>query len=84
MEENRVHVGAAETVFIPARKAWKMATESVWAKWYVFANGGGIGEVLMGVGAAYEGAVVPGGEDIQAWNRSKLAELQKELDFMAL
>lgn len=61
-----------------------MAAESVWAKWYVFANGGGIGEALVGVGAAYEWAIVPEGENVQAWDRSKLAELQKELGFVLL
>jgi hypothetical protein len=84
VEENHVRGGAAETVFIPAEKARKMAAESVWTKWYVFANGGGIGEVLMGVGRAYEWAVVPEDEDLQAWDKSKLAGLDKELGFVVV
>jgi len=80
VEESLVHVGAAETVFIPAGKAWRMAAESIWAK----ANGGGIGEVMMAMGGAYEWAVVPECEDVKAWDRSKLAGLEKELDFVTL
>jgi hypothetical protein len=85
VEENRVRVGAAETVFIPAVKAWKTAAaDSIWAKWYVFANGGGIGELLMGVGTPYEWAVVPESEGVQAWDRSKLAGMEKELGFVVV
>jgi hypothetical protein len=84
VEENHGRVGAAETIFIPAGKAWKMAAESVWTKWYVSANDGGIGEVLMGVGRAYDWPVVPEDEDPQAWGKSKLAGLDKELGFVVI
>jgi hypothetical protein len=78
VKENHVRVSAAETVFIPGWKAWRMVAESVWAKWYIFANGSGIGEVMMGVGGAYEWAVVGEGGDVRAWDRGKFAGLQKE------
>jgi len=78
VEGERVRVGATETVFVPAGKAWRMGAESVWAKWYVFANGGGIGEVMIGVGMPYEWAVVPEVEDVKGWDRSKLAALERE------
>ena len=39
---------------------------------------------MMGVGGAYEWAVVPEGGDVRAWDRGKLASLQKELSFVVL
>jgi hypothetical protein len=61
-----------------------MAAESAWAKCYVFANGSGIGETMIGVGTTYERTTVPEDEDIKASDRSKLAGLEKELDFVVL
>jgi hypothetical protein len=49
-----------------------MAAENVWASWYIFANGGGIGEVIAGSGTAGEWAVVPENKDVQAWDKAAL------------
>jgi hypothetical protein len=61
-----------------------MIADSVWAKWYVFANGGGIGEVMVSDVATCECAMVPQDGEVQAWDRSKLTELEMELGFIVL
>jgi len=81
VEGDMVRVGAAETVFVPAGKAWSMAVESIWEKWYVFANRGGIGEVMIGVGENYEWAVVPQVGDVGQLDKAKFEGLQDELGF---
>ncbi|OBT56974.1 hypothetical protein VE04_02566 [Pseudogymnoascus sp. 24MN13] len=79
---NQTIVGSMETVFIPAESEWRCAVHSVAAKYYVFANGGGIGEVLTGTGSPFEWVVVPEAGDLTGWDEKQLEGLQKELEFV--
>lgn len=74
-------VGSMETVFIPAGAEWRCAADSVAVKYYVFANGGGIGEVLTKTGSPFQWAVVPEAGDVCGWDEKQLEGLQKELQF---
>lgn len=70
---------AAETTFVPSATSWSIAAESVYTRSYIFADGGGMGEVLTSLGSAYEGIMVPsepGEADV-----SKLKALESELGF---
>jgi hypothetical protein len=53
----------------------------VFAKVYIFANGGGLGEVSQRVGQQYEFAVVPEESDIKSWKVEDLNGLQQDLKF---
>lgn len=77
-------VGAMETVFVPAGVEWRCAADSVAVKYYVFANGGGIGEVLTKTGSPFEWAVVPEAGDVSGWDEKQLDDLQKELEFVII
>lgn len=70
---------AGETMFVPAGTSWKVDAESRFAKSYVFANGGGIGEVLSSVGEAYESPGVP--DDAVSFDEGKLKGLEGTLGF---
>lgn len=72
---------AGETTFIPAGTAFSFGAETVFAKAYFFANGGGVGEVLTSVGDNYEVAVVPEEKDLKTWDADKLKTLSSELGF---
>jgi hypothetical protein len=54
----------------------------VYARAYVFANGGGIGEILQSLGSKYEFPSVP--TDAVAWDESKLKALESELRFAVI
>ncbi|KAL5317715.1 hypothetical protein ACEPPN_014813 [Leptodophora sp. 'Broadleaf-Isolate-01'] len=79
-----------ETVFVPAGAEWMFSAQSRYARCYVFANGGGVGEVMTRVGREWsEPGVQPevgaevlvegkegGGEETQ---REKIRGLEGEL-----
>ncbi|KAK0110721.1 hypothetical protein ONS96_002320 [Cadophora gregata f. sp. sojae] len=69
-----------ETVFVPAGSEWTVQPESRFARWYVFANGGGIGEVLASVGIAYELPGVP--DEAVGFDGGKVKGLEGELGFV--
>ncbi|KAH7409158.1 RmlC-like cupin domain-containing protein [Cadophora sp. MPI-SDFR-AT-0126] len=71
---------ANETVFVPAGLTWSVKAESRFARWYVFANGGGIGEVLTGVGSAYEFPGVP--DKAMGFEVGRVKGLEAELGFV--
>ncbi|TVY82325.1 Quercetin 2,3-dioxygenase [Lachnellula suecica] len=77
-----VSTTAGETTFVPAGTKWSFGVSSTYARAYVFANGGGIGEVLTSVGSKYESPIVPG--ETAAWDESKLKTLEAELKFAVL
>jgi len=70
-----------ETTFIPAGAIWSVEASSVYAKAYVFANGGGFGELLASVGTLYEFEALPQVGEIAAWDESRLKGLEAELRF---
>lgn len=76
---------ANETVFVPAGVAWKVEAESRYAHCYVFANGGGIGEVLTGVGESHKEPGLP--DEVVPWDggaAAKVKNLEKELGFVVV
>ncbi|THV44099.1 hypothetical protein BGAL_0734g00030 [Botrytis galanthina] len=72
--EEEVIAPAGETTFVPAGTKFKVGFETVYARAYVFANGGGIGELLNGLGSVYESVAVPN-EVEGSWDEGKLKEL---------
>jgi mannose-6-phosphate isomerase-like protein (cupin superfamily) len=81
-EQVRATVG--ETVFVPKGTPFTFEAESVAAKFYVFANGGGLGEVLMALGESYTSVVLPESADVKAWDAAKLKDLEAELAFVVV
>ena len=75
-----VKTTVGETAFIPAGTKWSFDVDSVYARAYVFANGGGIGEILTSVGMKYESIIVP--NEASPWEESKLKALEAELKFV--
>ncbi|KAK6612312.1 cupin domain-containing protein [Botrytis cinerea] len=69
---------AGETTFVPAGTKFKVGFETVYARAYVFANGGGIGELLNGLGSVYESVAVPN-EVEGSWDEGKLKELEAKI-----
>ncbi|KAI6715129.1 hypothetical protein JHW43_002366 [Diplocarpon mali] len=71
---------AGETVFVPAGTPFKIAAATRFARAYVFANGGGLGEVLCRVGREYEAPGVP--DESVGWDEGGLKGLEGELGFV--
>jgi hypothetical protein len=79
IDGSEVKTTVGETTFVPAGTKWSFEAESTYARVYVFANGGGIGEVLQSVGSRYDFPTVPA--DAMTWDESKLKVLESELMF---
>jgi mannose-6-phosphate isomerase-like protein (cupin superfamily) len=79
IDGHEVKTTVGETTFVPAGTKWSFEAESVYARAYVFANGGGIGEILQNLGSKYEFPSVP--SDVVAWDESKLKTLERDLKF---
>jgi mannose-6-phosphate isomerase-like protein (cupin superfamily) len=82
IDGSEVKTTVGETTFVPAGTKWSFEAESVYARAYVFANGGGIGEILQSLGSKYEFPSVPA--DAAAWDESKLKTLETELKFAVI
>ena len=82
IDGSEVMTTAGETTFVPAGTKWSFEAESVYARAYVFANGGGVGEVLQSLGSNFDSPGVPA--DAVVWDESKLKALESELKFSAL
>ena len=81
---SEVKTSVGETTFVPAGTKWSFESESVYVRAYVFANGGGVGEILTSLGLKYESAAVPQVGEAEAWEESKLKGLEAELNFTAI
>lgn len=80
IDGNEVLASAGETTFVPAGTKWSFVAESLYAKAYIFANGGGVGEVLSRSGEKFEGLGIPG--DVkQEGVDGKVKALEGELGF---
>jgi mannose-6-phosphate isomerase-like protein (cupin superfamily) len=79
IDGSEVKTTAGETTFVPAGTKWSFDAESVFARAYVFANGGGVGEVLGSAGKKYEFPGVP--NEAESWDECKLKGLESELGF---
>lgn len=75
---------AGETTFLPAGTTWTVEAESVYAKGYVFANGGGYGEAAVAAGEKYDAVTVPQTGDAVSWEESKLKGVESELKFLTI
>jgi quercetin dioxygenase-like cupin family protein len=73
-----------ETTFLPAGTKWSFDAGEVYAQVYVFANGGGLGEILTAVGSKYELAGLPQIGDSIAWDEGKLKSFERDLNFKIL
>lgn len=82
IDGNEALAKAGETTFVPAGSSFTVEAESKYSRAYVFANGGGIGEILTSVGEKYELSAVPG--EAAAWDQSKVKNLETELSFSHL
>ncbi|PBP15725.1 hypothetical protein BUE80_DR013557 [Diplocarpon rosae] len=67
---------AGETVFVPAGTPFRLVAATRYARAYVFANGGGLGEVLCRVGREYEAPGVP--EESVAWGEAGKNKKQQQ------
>jgi hypothetical protein len=84
IDGSEVKTSAGETTFVPAGTKWSFDAESVYARAYVFANGGGVGEVLASLGTKYESAALPQPGDVRTWHEGKLKGLEPELKFIII
>jgi len=78
IEGEKTRVAAGETVFVPAGMKFKIEAESFYSRGYLFANGGGLGEVLMRLGEKFEMVVCPETKDVKTWNEGTLKGMEKE------
>ncbi|KAL3428227.1 cupin domain-containing protein [Phlyctema vagabunda] len=86
VDGSTVKTTANETTFVPAGAKWSLGVESSWARAYIFANGGGVGEVFTTLGSRYELPAVPQlqpGES-EAMDPARLKGLADELKFTVI
>jgi mannose-6-phosphate isomerase-like protein (cupin superfamily) len=79
IDGSEVKTTVGETTFVPAGTSWSFEAESTFARAYIFANGGGIGEILTNVGEKYGFPAVPA--EAAAWDEAKIKGLEAELGF---
>lgn len=82
IDGSEVNTTVGETTFVPAGTSWSFEAESTYARVYVFANGGGVGEILTSVGEKYVFPAVPA--EAGSWDESKLKSLEAELSFVVV
>lgn len=68
-----------ETVYIPAGKDFSFEIMSNLGSAYVFANGGGIVELLVKLGNEYKVPLIP--EQAEVFDNSRITSLEKDLGF---
>lgn len=73
-------LGVGETLFIPAGMEWNFDFASSLAKMYVFANDGGLVELLCKLGTDYAAPVLPG--KALEWDRTSLSTFQQEFGYV--
>jgi mannose-6-phosphate isomerase-like protein (cupin superfamily) len=79
IDGSEVKTTVGETTFVPAGTSWSFEVESTYARVYIFANGGGIGEILTTAGEKYEFPALP--DEAASWEESKIKGLEAELSF---
>ncbi|KAM3078581.1 hypothetical protein ACMFMG_006451 [Clarireedia jacksonii] len=77
--EEKVRVTAGETSFVPAGCRWRVGFGSRWGRVYVFANGGGIGEVMMELGEKYEHVGIPDAVEENGVDKARLEGLKETI-----
>ena len=74
---------AGETIFVPAGFSFSFKMSGAYAGIYVFASGGGVEEMLRGVGQVYDLPVISNAASLEV-DEGKWKRLQRELAFEAL
>ncbi|OJD29142.1 cupin domain-containing protein [Diplodia corticola] len=80
--EDGVSLAADDTVFIPAGEAFEFAFESAFAQMYVFANGGGVAELVMELGRRWEAPGSIPERPMDEWRMERLMALGSERGFV--
>ncbi|KAF5613643.1 acetoacetate ligase [Fusarium tjaetaba] len=75
-------LAAGETGFVPAGCAFRLEPSAAYARAYVFANGGGYGQVLTSLGTLYDDILVPQLDQVKKWTQdiAGIQSLEKETD----
>ena len=84
IDGSEVKTTVGETTFVPAGTKWCFEAQTAYARAYVVANGGGIGEILSTLGTKYELTAVPQIGETTAWEENKLKGLEGELNFTVI
>jgi quercetin dioxygenase-like cupin family protein len=80
IEGKSADLSAMETVYIPAGKEFRFEVTSNLGAAYVFANGGGVVELLVKLGNEYKGILIP--EKAEGFDGERLGGFGKELGFV--
>lgn len=72
-------LSSMETVYIPAGKEFSFEVTSKLGSAYVFANGGGVVDLLMKLGKKYSAPLIP--EKADEFDVSRISGMEKELGF---
>jgi quercetin dioxygenase-like cupin family protein len=72
-------LSSMETVYIPAGKEFSFEVTSSLGSAYVFANGGGVVDLLTKLGKGYSAPLIP--EKAEEFDASRISGLEKELGF---
>lgn len=78
IDGNKTVLATGETVYIPRGSSFSIRIASRFARAYVFANGGGLIELLSTLGQAYEHSILP--EKEQTTASEKLVEAAARFD----
>jgi glyoxylate utilization-related uncharacterized protein len=84
IDGKEIKTTVGETTFVPAGTKWSYEAESAYSRAYIFANGGGFGEVLSTLGSEYKSAALPEVGEITTLDDSKLKALASELKFTVI
>ncbi|GME54082.1 Cupin RmlC-type [Neofusicoccum parvum] len=74
-------LAADDSIFIPAAEGFSFSFASAFAQMYVFANGGGVAELVMKVGRQMEAPGSIPEKPMTEWRAAQLAELGHEHGF---
>ncbi|KAL1639096.1 hypothetical protein SLS58_008298 [Diplodia intermedia] len=73
-----------DAIFVPAGEAFSFAFESAFAQMYVFANGGGVAELVMAVGARMEAPGSVPERPMAEWRAEQVTALAGERGFVVV
>lgn len=77
-----VRLSAEDTIFIPAAEGFSFSFESAFAQMYVFANGGGVAELVIKVGRKMEAPGSIPDKPMGDWQAAQVTKLAEEHGFV--
>ncbi|KKY28265.1 putative cupin domain protein [Diplodia seriata] len=83
-EEEEVRLAADDTIFVPAGEGFSFEFESAFAQMYVFANGGGVAELVMAVGRRMEAPGSVPEKPMAEWRAEQVTALAGERGFVVV